>query len=335
VPAAQLVTGAVVAPLAPAAGLGAGALITVLAWLICFTLAYIWRRSFGAMLQWLADEIDRVRLPTIAGGGHVFGAVSSAFRAADNAVEGALVYAANATEHAAVWLFHETAARFDQLGREIGGLAFDVSRWGSHLIHATIPHEIATRTRLLWHALRVAEARSTAAIRTEAHAWRAGVNKLTVAVEHEYDLLGRRIGRVGTRVGRLERTVEGEIGRLSRVEKLLGVAAFTGLVIRALDRLGLRWLRCPALGRIGRRIGCGGFGLLEDLLAASFTGLILTDVCEFAGAMTRLAEWYRPLLMDFVDAEDALIGCHGATKPPPLGLPRLYLPPVPDPLPLG
>ena len=56
----QFVLGAFAAPAAPAAGLGAGALITILAWLVCFTLAYVWRRSFGAMLQWLADELDIV-----------------------------------------------------------------------------------------------------------------------------------------------------------------------------------------------------------------------------------------------------------------------------------
>lgn len=331
----HLVTGAFVAPLAPAAGLGAGALITILAWLICFTLAYIWRRSFGAMLQWLADEIDRVHLPAIAGGGHIFGAVSRAFRSADNAVEGALVYAANATEHAAVWLFHEATALFDQMGRELGGLAYDVSRWGSHLIHATIPREVSTGTRLLWHSLRVATARATAAIRTEAHAWRAGVHKLTVAVEHQYDVFGRKLSRIGTRVGRIERSAQAEAARIANLEKRLGAAAFAGLVVAALARLGLGWLRCPSFMRLGRRIGCGGFALLEDLLFGVVEGFAVVDLCRFAGLVTAVAEEIRPVLMEFVDVEEALVGCHGATKPPPLSIPRMSLPPTNAGLPLA
>jgi hypothetical protein len=255
------------APLAPAAGLGAGALITLLAWLICFTLAYIWRRSFGAMLQWLADEIDRVRLPHVLGGGHVLGPVSAAFRFVDTRIEGSLDYAANHTEHAAVWLFNHAAARFDQLGREIGGLAFDVAVWGHNLVHGTIPRELAAAQRVTVARLDALRARVPALVHGAVAPLRATVNRLTVAVEHEFDVLGRRIGRVGSRVGRLEHTVEGELGRLSRVEKLLGVAAFTALVGAALGRLGLRWLRCGNVRKTGQRL-CGmDAGLLESLLA--------------------------------------------------------------------
>jgi hypothetical protein len=37
---------------------------------------------------------------------------------------------------------------------------------------------------------------------------------------------------------------------------------------------------------------------------------------------------FEPALLSLVDAEDALVGCHGATAPPLLSLSALHLPPT-------
>lgn len=111
--------------------------------------------------------------------------------------------------------------------------------------------------------------------------------------------------------------------------------AFVGAIAVALARLELGWLRCPSLRRIGRGIGCGGFAALEDILFAGGEALIVTDLCDFAAAAETVAQALTPILIELVDVENALIGCHGATAPPPLTMRAPQLPRVSNPLPLA
>lgn len=102
--------------------------------------------------------------------------------------------------------------------------------------------------------------------------------------------------------------------------------AFVGAVAIALTRLGLSWIRCPSLGRLGRRFGCAPWQLLEEFLAASFTALAVADLCTFANLAMDTAVLMRPALLALVDVEDALVGCHGASGAPVLEPVRLRLP---------
>ena len=102
--------------------------------------------------------------------------------------------------------------------------------------------------------------------------------------------------------------------------------AFAFAVAIALTRLGLSWLRCPSLGRLGKRFGCAPWTLLEDLLAASLTAFAVADLCTFANVAMDTALLIRPALLELVDVEDALVGCHGASGAPPLEPVRLRLP---------
>jgi len=136
-----------------------------------------------------------------------------------------------------------------------------------------------------------------------------------------------------------ERTAEREITNLwkwTRTHTLeAGTLAFAGAVAWALSRLGLGWLRCSSLSRLGKRIGCGGFGALEELLFGAVTALAVTDICDFAALAYGVAQDLEPLLLGLVDVENALVGCHGATAPPALSIGRLSLPVVANPLPLA
>lgn len=108
----------------------------------------------------------------------------------------------------------------------------------------------------------------------------------------------------------------------------VGVAttAFAGAVAIALGRLGGGWIRCNNWNKLGRSI-CGlPTGLLEDLFAAAITAFAVTDICEFANVAMGTAELIRPALLELVDVEDALVGCHGANGAPPLKPSRLRLP---------
>lgn len=189
-----------------------------------------------------------------------------------------------------------------------------------------------------------------------------GVGHTASVAIHRIETLEKRLARqavadVLPRVGRLEReighavewdipalrrrsvTIERSLDRLwqriRRLDKVIVDTAFVGAVAVALGRMGLGWLRCNSVRNIGKRLGCGGFGALEGLLFEAGVAVLATDICDVAGVTAEAAMVLRPVLMELVDVENALVGCHGATRPPALRLSALSLPPVPDPLPLA
>ena len=128
------------------------------------------------------------------------------------------------------------------------------------------------------------------------------------------------------------REAEGGIERLwDKVRHLdrvtTGVLA-SALVMTALGRLGMGWLRCSSINRIGNRLCRLDTRLLEGLLGASVITFAVSDLCEFTHLLSQAAQKAEPLLLDFVRAEDALIDCHGTTKPPGLPLRKAPLPPL-------
>jgi hypothetical protein len=323
-------------PALPAAGEGLAALFPLLLWGIALALLVIWRHTVGALFEHLADSLDRVSVPTPFGHVRPVGFVAAGLRAADYAVQQALSVSAGAAERAAVYLFHKSVATFEHVGRELYRLA-EATGWAlQHVILHTIPHAIARHVAGIVHRL----GQTIHTLHVVEHALLrpliSRVHRAEAWAEREIGFAHRDVARVRSRVGRLEHDLEGEAARVKRLAALVTLAGFSAFMWRWLGKYELRWLRCPSFARIGRQIGCGGFGLLEDLLTLSFTALALSDICTFAGSLTRLAEWYQPLLMQVVDVEDQMLKCKGGySKPDPLGLPRLYLPPVPNPLPLG
>src|SRR5689334_11680017 len=110
---------AAVAPLAPAlpaAGEGLAALFPLIAWGICLSLLYVWRRTIGALIEHLASLLDSgFHIPHV---GHVrpLGFVASGIRDIDGAIQRALDAGAKATERATVYLWHKSLATFRAVG---------------------------------------------------------------------------------------------------------------------------------------------------------------------------------------------------------------------------
>jgi hypothetical protein len=128
--------------------------------------------------------------------------------------------------------------------------------------------------------------------------------------------------------GRTAKQVRAHARRLTRLEKLVGVGA-TALAMSRV--LGLPNWRCLTHGNIGRaaRHFCGLDKWLVDLLLlGSVEAFVATDMCEFTHLLGIAAKAQRPILMDLVSVEDALIGCKGTTKPQVFALPSADLPPL-------
>lgn len=146
-------------------------------------------------------------------------------------------------------------------------------------------------------------------------------------LEREYDrIIDKDIAALRTRTKTVEKSLEDVWTYVRSHPWTLVTEAFVGAVAVALSRLGLDWLRCPSLGRLGKRFGCTPWSILEEILAVEILALAATDLCDFAALVQTTADAFSPALMALVDVEDALVGCHGATRPPTLPLPVLRVP---------
>lgn len=273
---------------APVAVEGTIALALFLGWAVSFGLLWAWRESIAKAIIWAADELDRPSIPTPFGRRHVLGPVASTLRAVDHRVQHGLGVAVLNTERGAVWLLDLVRRQFAWIGQELGGLAYDVA----HRFHVVSVIDLPNLWTRTMHAMARDRARVAALAATVAHA---------VAVD--IPQLGREVADVRGYTRRLLR-------RLRRVERLLAPAAFAAAVAVALGRLGLNWIRCPALNRISRRHGCAPWRLLELLLAPTVTALTLYDMCSLVKLIQRGAILAEPFLEEVVVTGESFL-CGG------------------------
>jgi hypothetical protein len=116
--------------------------------------------------------------------------------------------------------------------------------------------------------------------------------------------------------------------RLRRLERITVGGLAVSAVALALTKMGVNWIRCNNVKRIGRGL-CGAPGWLVNLLAAGVVeAFVVGDLCAFTDLLIFEAEQFVPTLTALVDAEDALIGCHGTVKPIAFALQPLALAPM-------
>ena len=325
------------------------ALIVLLAYFMVSGMAVLQRPVSGGFVKWAANLLGNIPL---------FGGVSvDQILKLDRAITHQLGRAFNAvSKQGTGWL-----AAFAHYQWVVGywSLYWPIALLHEikHLNHRTIPRAINARVKPLDRRIDIAEAEAKAAA-AKAH----GVTKYVVAnpntkvINHiervamphakEWDWLHKHWKAVTAAVlgaaalpGSVAipqapslpipfgRTIKQLRRRLGKVEALLGV---TGLAIALAHvfRLNGNW-RCLTRGNIGRfmRGLCRApTWLLDIFLLEAFTAFTILDLCGFIEAEVKLAEWFRPLLMKFVDVDEWLIQNCNYTKAPDLTLPPLSLP---------
>ncbi len=172
----------------------------------------------------------------------------------------------------------------------------------------------------------------------------AKANAQSQALPHKVNTLEHRIAKaapviVVPKLGRLEhqvehviewdlphlrartRTIENELGHFFERAKATGkyvvTTAFVGAVAVALGRLGLGWLRCTSLRNLGKQFGCGGWKLLEDLLAGVIDVLVIADLCQLTKLLIEVAQSseVQSVLSGIIGGLDELLLCQGVTRP--------------------
>lgn len=227
-----------------------------------------------------------------------------------------------ATAEAVNWLSHETAATAEWLAKS------RLPKWSKYaviplllpllipkVIRAILPHLHAgaihtiqtvthTITRVVVHTAVKAAAIAVPGV--------IGIPKIW----HEIHGLTKRNLRLAK--------------RLHRLEALIGAAAFAGLMANALG-LSVRCLR-PG-GNVYRSLRhiCGlPKWMLDFALLGTMEAFVAADLCDFTDLLITTTEGLRPALMEFVDVEGVLLGCHGNTAPRALALPAVSLPSLVD-----
>lgn len=307
--------------------------------LACIIALKGYNATFGYLLRLLAGEFQKVSVLGI----HPLSFIGNEIDAIDDAINDALVTAITNSE----WAFHKFMKAQSYAWQELSGVVADLAEGTEAALgvlrRSTIPallaalfgplaalvyqlrHNIgalAAHVASLPHDVtKVVEATPTIVKPVD-------IQKITTIVKADAQALPRAIANPWPDIRGIEGSLDRLWDRTSGVVKGLTVGGIIGLVGATIfNHFGLGWLRCRGVNRLGNKL-CGLSGLIETLLGDAIDALIITDLCQFTEAIAYAARRFEPVLIDFVDVENALIGCGGASLPPALGVKLPALPPV-------
>lgn len=274
-----------------------GLMGAMLAVLLLTMLAFAYRATFGAMLQSLALLFRAINIHVPWVGSLGLGSVADAIDRVDHQILHGIGVAIGASEYALSKVWSYTAYTLSELGDALGYLAEQTEAALHTLRHAVIPRLIAEAQHLATAPLAATLAAFRAATRAaeaelvrELHrARRAATAALALALVRLHRLEVEAVaipGRIGREVGDLRgwttRQLRRVLRRVAALEGLLTAAGLTALVALVLTRLGVGWVRCSKVGRVGKAV-CGlDESLLQSVLADSLAIFGTLSLLEFA-----------------------------------------------------
>lgn len=315
-------------------------LLALLSWIVLRGLGSAYRATFGWFLERLAELLPAH---------HWYFPVDlrGAVRGVNHDFMVVLTNAAAKSEHAAGYLFHGAAVIQEWAARELWHLARETAatlEWlaRTHVVKVAkyaLPTAMITALvyRIVRAAIRHVIPQASKVAHAAAHAATVPITT-TVVVPHLGELrwlhrhwkaitaaitapavaagaLALPHVHVFPRLKALERWEGYTRKRLRRLEALLGVTAFAGMMAKV---LGLPNWRCLTRGNVGRtaRALCGlPTHLLNDLLGLLADFVILTDICEVIGWLSDAFKVIQPELVGLVTTVDMAL-CHGDYSAP-------------------
>jgi hypothetical protein len=326
----HLLTGIAVpaVPIISEAVLGIATLAAVLVFIVCLGLREGWDHTIGYGLRWIANQIEDVGVDV---GGflsvHPFGFVADVFRDVDHYVSHALAVAALNSEKACAWLWHQTGRMFWWSVHETKHLAVDTWHLFQHTVTVTVPDAAKWARREatdVAHSLvKRAEAEARAAdveLGHLAHVADAKAIAAEHAAEHALDWSEAQVGHIGREIDALK----GKVANIARVLSPAAIVALIGATI--FNDLGLGWLKCGNVGRLGRAV-CGmPTRLLEDLLELFAGAVLFSSICELLPLITVAVDDVGLGLVEAIHASGLSVCSHRYPPPPPMPPIALSLP---------
>jgi hypothetical protein len=259
-----------------------------IAWAVCFGVLWVYRRSLKRVIVGFAQLIDVSVL-----GRHPLGGVSNWLEAQAKNIDHLLAEGVTASERGAVVLFKLFLNTQLWIAREIADLSTDTWHAIRGVEHATVTkvtkvvtHTVVKPIRTTVTIVKGTSATVTRQITARAKALEARV----VRLEHA---LGHAVASPFPRIGHLEREIANQGKRLKTAEK--------ALVLTALKRMGLGWLRCSNVTKTGKAV-CGmDARLLESLLFDALALTVAFNLRTFAEELQDVTKEAADLIHRFAD----------------------------------
>ena len=254
--------------------------------LVAYGLHGAWERTLGALFGAI-------------GGVSVLGAHPLGFvKDASNAVANAFLSIAKRSGQASGYLFHVAAELQGRVAKELYHLAEDVYGWATWLQRSHLPKWVKALVYALLpplvlpaviHALKHAKyGHIITRLRTITHTIEHTVVHVVTRVAHAGVALPGWAWRLPGRVGRLEHDRANIWRRLRSLEKYVGATGAVALFVAALAKLGLRWLRCRNVSKVGRQVCSMDSRLLDELLTDGLLIVGAISVVEFAKTLLAI-----------------------------------------------
>jgi hypothetical protein len=201
-----------------------------------------------------------------------------------------LAVAANKLDQLIAHSWHDFSRLVRFLGREIEGLALEIYHHATIISGLVSLPQLVRYAKALLHPIRFVQTIEAKLLRAErfavAHIRHMVLGnvypRLRVAEGDLAHAIELDIPRLRARTRAIERRLEREWKWVRSRPWLIASAAMTATVAVCLRRLGLGWLRCRNVSKVGRRL-CGfPAGLLDDLLGLAFAFGVLVDPEEIA-----------------------------------------------------
>jgi hypothetical protein len=227
-------------------------LALVLALVVALGFLYVYRGTFKPFLIGFAVLLEVVK---VGGFGHYarpFGPVASFLRHSADKIDEGISAVARGAERGVAFLGEQIAQQIRWLGDLLGDLAETIEHRFHRLLLLFPP------AAMLWAVVRAVQVlpQLWGLAHTAAHKAAAAY---TAVVESGSWVRGR--------LARTEREIANQAKRIKSLARRLSRTGALALVATALAGLGLGWIRCPRVGRLGKRACSMDLDLLESLIA--------------------------------------------------------------------
>lgn len=240
---------------------------------------------------------------------------------------------------ALAWPFELSNALHWLVYKEIPRIAKAVGHFAAHEAHQAVTI-LRPVTRIVYRVPKISKAAALAAIAAVLpHGIRADLPLLRWIREHFKALehAAANAGSIATTVPRIiyrdysipvGRTLRQIRARLRKLEKITAGSLAVGAVALALTRMGVNWIRCNNVKRVGRALCSAPSHVISDLLGLLVDVVIVEDICQVIVLLEQGLSVLEGPLNTFVGVVDGAL-CHGDyQRPPALGAAFLSLPPV-------
>jgi hypothetical protein len=268
----------------------------LLALIVLVGLSYGYRYTLGALLQTLVAALDAIRLPHAfgIGGQRIFGVVADGIEKLDHTIRHYLGRGVEDMQAAWNSCVSYTATAVNWIGKEIASLSHDTAQAVEGLATVQVPRWVKNRLAAGLAAIAVLKAEVLTLEHEALHHIANVTNVFPQKVRVVYRAIAKpAISAVPKAISKLDwitpaialpdisavpkaipgiKALERDFGavkdRLKSVARTLTPAGIVGLVAAAtLATLGLGWLKCSNVGKVGRRV-CGlNSQILDSLLA--------------------------------------------------------------------